>query len=71
MKPGGRLVYSTCTVNKNENIKVICEFLQNNTQFEFDKTVNLYNNEYGQKLFLPYEDNTDGFYIAVLKKKEV
>ena len=50
---------------------MICEFLQNNTQFEFDKTVNLYNNEYGQKLFLPYEDNTDGFYIAVLKKKEV
>ncbi len=71
LKPGGRLVYSTCTVNKNENIKVICEFLQNNTQFEIDKTVNLYNNEYGQKLFLPYEDNTDGFYIAVLKKKEV
>ena len=40
-------------------------------QFEIDKTVDLYNNEYGQKLFLPYTDGTDGFYIAVMKKKEV
>ncbi|MBP3481425.1 MAG: 16S rRNA (cytosine(967)-C(5))-methyltransferase RsmB [Clostridia bacterium] len=71
LKPGGRLVYSTCTVNNNENSEVVYEFLANNPQFEIDKTVDLYNNEYGQKLFLPYTDGTDGFYIAVMKKKEV
>ena len=69
LKSNGRLIYSTCTVNKYENSEVICDFLKNNPQFEIDKSVDIYNNEHGEKLFLPYLDNTDGFYIAVLRKK--
>lgn len=69
LKPGGRIVYSTCTVNTDENDGVITDFLNANPSFEIDKSANIYNNIYGDKLFLPCEDNTDGFYIAVLRKK--
>lgn len=69
LKSGGRIVYSTCTVNTDENNGVITDFLSDNPHFEIDKSVNIYNNIYGDKLFLPHADNTDGFYIAVLRKK--
>lgn len=69
LKSGGVLVYSTCTVNSDENNGVVNNFLRNNPHFEIDKSVDIYNNSYGEKLFLPQIDNTDGFYIAVLRKK--
>ena len=34
VKAGGRLVYSTCTYNLEENEKVILDFLENNPDFE-------------------------------------
>lgn len=34
LKEGGRLVYSTCTYNLEENEKVIIDFLENNPDFE-------------------------------------
>lgn len=69
LKKGGRLIYSTCTVNEQENSLLISEFLKNNAEIEIDKSINIYNNSYGEKLFLPNTDNMDGFYIAVLRKK--
>jgi len=33
LKPGGRLVYSTCTFNMKENENVICDFLKNHSDF--------------------------------------
>lgn len=33
LRPGGRLVYSTCTFNTQENEDVICSFLQENKDF--------------------------------------
>ena len=69
LKRGGRLIYSTCTVNVQENNLLIRDFLENNDKIEIDKSINIYNNNYGEKLFLPNTDNMDGFYIAVLRKK--
>lgn len=60
LKKGGRLVYSTCTIEKNENEKVAGEFLNQNSDFELDGEM--------QQLF-PNTDNTDGFFIAVFKRK--
>ena len=37
LKPGGKMVYSTCTFNPYENEKVIAEFLVNHTDFNLEK----------------------------------
>lgn len=66
---GGRLVYSTCTVNADENEKLINEFLKENPSFSIDESVEIYNGKYGQYTFLPHIDGTDGFFITVLKRQ--
>ena len=60
VKPGGVLVYSTCTLNKKENEKQIEKFLglHDNAQLISQRTI------------FPYEYNTDGFYMAKLIKAE-
>ena len=58
VKPGGTLVYSTCTINKDENELQVKEFLDNNKEFEF----------VSEKQFLPTED-IDGFYVCKMIKK--
>ncbi|SFE40101.1 16S rRNA (cytosine(967)-C(5))-methyltransferase RsmB [Alteribacillus iranensis] len=78
LKEGGRLVYSTCTVRKEENEEVVEMFLKNNRDFvrdssasenfpsplqEFDKEKD------GQVTILPHYFDTDGFFMAALKKK--
>ena len=61
VKSGGKLIYSTCTLNKAENEEIIEAFLENHQDFllTFEKT------------FFPHIDHTDGFFIAVLEKKNV
>ena len=58
LKVGGYYLYSTCTLNKDENEKQINKFLLKNKNFskEFEKTI------------LPYEYNCDGFYICKLRR---
>ncbi len=58
VKPGGTLVYSTCTIDRRENEGRISEFLAENGGFE---------KEY-EKTYYPHIDNTDGFYICGLKR---
>lgn len=57
VKKHGKLVYSTCTILKEENEEIVNEFLKENKEYKM-----LY-----QKQFLPSEEH-DGFYIAVLEK---
>lgn len=59
LKKDGRLVYSTCTIEKNENQKIAEEFLKLCGNYELDGEM--------QQLF-PNTDNTDGFFIAVFKR---
>ena len=59
LKPGGRMVYSTCTVLKRENEEQIDRFLLTHSDFTLVEQVKLF----------PNVDETDGFYIAVLEKK--
>jgi len=59
VKPGGTLIYSTCTILRRENEAVAEAFLQENKQFTLQ----------GMKTYLPCDDNTDGFYICKLRRK--
>lgn len=59
VKPGGRLCYSTCTVLKEENEKVVESFLGNNPGFEL----------ISEKTMLPQNDGCDGFFVAVMRRK--
>lgn len=57
LKPGGRLVYSTCTLLPEENEQVIQSFLRDNPGFSLVSETTLF----------PPESNTDGFYYAKLE----
>jgi 16S rRNA (cytosine967-C5)-methyltransferase len=58
LRPGGMLVYSTCTISTNENEHLIAAFLDSHTDFDLAGTV----------VTLPHRDHTAGFYIARLHK---
>ena len=59
VKPGGTLVYSTCTIHREENEENTAWFLLNHPDFQLKKA----------KQMLPGIDGGDGFYIAVLQRK--
>ena len=58
VKPGGRLVYSTCSVEPEENEEVIEEFLRRNDRFRIVDTVRTW----------PQRHGCDGFFMAVLQR---
>lgn len=76
LKKGGILVYSTCTIDQEENQFVIRDFLKKHSEFEFDLAlkdrmpakIRCYI-EKGELQILPQYMNSDGFYIACLRKK--
>jgi len=58
IKPGGRLVYSTCSVEREENEEVIEEFLAREN-FHLLDTVRTW----------PHRQHCDGFFIASLERR--
>jgi 16S rRNA (cytosine967-C5)-methyltransferase len=56
VRPGGTLVYSTCTISPEENERQIERYLDRHQDFRSDKQTQL----------LPHRDGTDGFFIARL-----
>ena len=77
LKPSGRLVYSTCTINRKENQRQIEAFLASHEDFEQDKSLELRmppilkaNFENGMLQLFPQDFATDGFFIASLVKKK-
>ena len=77
LKPGGVLVYSTCTVLPAENQNVVQAFLVAHPEFEpfdfafptEDATVTDIVSEEGMVTLLPDRNRTDGFFIARLRRK--
>lgn len=76
VKPGGILVYSTCTINIDENDKMIENFLATKDDFELvdfaEDLPNGLRNSYrknGMIQLIPSINNIDGFFIAKLRRK--
>lgn len=70
LKRGGRLVYSTCTLNKKENLDVVLKFLSENSDFYLeDFSLGALKSSGGCLTLYPHIHNTDGFFIAKLRKK--
>src|SRR5699024_9881999 len=73
LAPGGRLVYSTCTINRNENEGNIQDFLAKNPDFRLQPAhPPLPGADCGEwgTLFLPHKTGTDGFFVAVLTRAD-
>ncbi|WP_163536750.1 16S rRNA (cytosine(967)-C(5))-methyltransferase RsmB [Gracilibacillus sp. YIM 98692] len=78
LKQNGKLVYSTCTVDKAENEEVIAHFLKKHSNYEvdpqfFEELPDVLKNErgisaYGIQIF-PQDVNSDGFFMTRLKQK--
>ena len=75
VKPGGVLVYSTCTVEANENERVIARFLEQAPHFAPDRELprlvpealhSSIDRETGSIRILPHHYGSDGFFIARL-----
>jgi 16S rRNA (cytosine967-C5)-methyltransferase len=57
LKPGGQLVYSTCSVELDENESVVREFLKENPGFTVEKTARTW----------PHREGAEGFFFASLR----
>ncbi|MDR0570348.1 MAG: 16S rRNA (cytosine(967)-C(5))-methyltransferase RsmB [Clostridiales Family XIII bacterium] len=58
VKPGGCLIYATCTISRHENQDVVNGFLKKNRAFEVQETAQLF----------PDVDNMDGFFVCRMRR---
>ena len=72
---GGRLVYSTCTLNPKENNSNVSRFLEEHPDFcgvniELpDEITRSFKEQSYEITLMPHTAGTDGFYFAVLERK--
>lgn len=75
LKPGGRLVYATCSILSEENDAVVGRFLQRSPEFEALSCADLLAQQRialdtGRELRLwPHRHGTDGFFAAAFAKR--
>lgn len=72
LRPGGTLVYSTCTISPSENEQVVSQFLDDHPDFTVDdlsSELPLWKHPTMPQHLqtLPHRDRTDGFFIARLR----
>lgn len=74
VKPGGILVYSTCTIEREENQRAVAEFLRDHAEFvaepfEIPALESLPQAGGAGVQILPNQFGSDGFYIARLRRR--
>lgn len=71
VKPGGVLIYSTCTLLRDENEDVVLDFLARHPEFEAEPLdINVAGGGQSMLTFWPHIHGTDGFFAARLRRKE-
>jgi 16S rRNA (cytosine967-C5)-methyltransferase len=74
LRPGGRLVYSTCTISADENERQVERFLDRHGEFSALDLSGTYpevaTSTSGFLQTLPHRHMTDGFFIAALERRE-
>ena len=68
LESGGLLVYSTCTLRKDENEAVVKRFLETHSDFSVCESYPDFFNGYGH-ILTPLNSGGDGFFFSVLKRK--
>jgi 16S rRNA (cytosine967-C5)-methyltransferase len=74
LKPGGVLVYSTCTLTKEENEDIVEDFLEHHEEFVLDDAAGYLSEKAsslirgGYYMALPHRHNTDGFFASRMRK---
>jgi len=58
LKPAGILIYSTCSLEPEENSEVVKTFLGGHPEFQLE----------AEREILPFADKTDGAYVAKLRR---
>ncbi|USG67658.1 16S rRNA (cytosine(967)-C(5))-methyltransferase RsmB [Brevibacillus ruminantium] len=78
LQPGGLLVYSTCTIEREENEKIVERFVREHPEFELDPSLSKdlpeavrekVDKGLGYIQVLPHHFESDGFFIARIKRK--
>ncbi len=76
VKPGGRLIYATCSILKDENEKQVEQVLKTVNNFKvvcaekiWDKNPVSTASEVSYLSLTPHEDGVDGFFAAVLERQ--
>lgn len=71
VKPNGVIIYSTCTIDPDENEGVVNAFVSANTGFKLEVPENVPNEFHSQKYFVrtfPHTHNIDGTFAVRLRK---
>ena len=74
LKPGGVLVYATCTLSREENEEIVESFLAHHKEFELEDAARYLPGQathmVREKYFvaLPHRDHTDGFFAARMRR---
>lgn len=70
VRPGGVLLYSTCTLLRRENEDVVDGFLAAHSQFEPEAfSLSRFGEQPGWVTLWPHVHGTDGFFVAKLRKR--
>ncbi len=72
--PGGRLVYSTCTLNRSENGEVTQKFLREHPEFfpiavDIPGVSRVMDEPENELSIFPFSGASDGFFVAAFRKK--
>ena len=69
VKPGGVLLYSTCTLLRRENEDIVSGFLETHPEFALEPfTLSGIGGTGGMLTLWPHIHGTDGFFMAKLRK---
>ncbi len=72
LKKGGLLIYSTCSLNKEENENVFYRFLKENPDYEAVKVlpeIERLSEDENTLTLMPHIHSSDGFFISALRRR--